>query len=248
MFGSYWTVPGVQFPGSATAFGAAAMGSSPPAVSAWSLERYGQNVTESESGTPVGQLASGTGLPFTGFSGIGGLYVVEDGAVGDDHTAGPGVGSATVPVRRPHQSFCATTGVVELFDWPSSVVLSTPNALSVMLLFAIVDGPAPTSRTPAPRRRFWLLSAWLPSGYGSLFGVGAKTLPTGEFVPFTRFDDTVSPDICRRAPAVTRTPSCPKSGPVVSGSGGGIAGVLRPPAWYSQSPSITVGPPAVGSS
>ena len=29
---------------------------------------------------------------------------------------------------------------------------------------------APTSRTPAPRRRFWLFSAWLPSGYGSLFG------------------------------------------------------------------------------
>ena len=69
-------------------------------------------------------------------------------------------------------------------------------------------------------------------------------LCTGELVPFTRLDETVSPVICTEAPAVTRTPSWPNSGPVVSGSGGGI-GVLPPDAW--QSPSMTVGPPAVGS-
>src|SRR5258706_60852 len=81
----------------------------------------------------------------------------------------------------------------------------------------IVEAAAPTKRTAAPRRRFWLLSAWLPSGYGSLFGVGAKTLAIGAFVPCTRLDETVSPDIWTEAPAVTRTPSWPKSGPVVSG-------------------------------
>jgi len=45
-------------------------------------------------------------------------------------------------------------------------------------------------------------------------------------------------------PPVTRTPSWPNSGPVVSGNGGGM-GLLPPVA--SQSPSMTVGPPAVGS-
>jgi hypothetical protein len=37
------------------------------------LDRYGQNVTESESMTSDGQFASATGEPLTGFSGIGGL-------------------------------------------------------------------------------------------------------------------------------------------------------------------------------
>ena len=54
----------------------------------------------------------------------------------------------------------------------------------------------------------------------------------------------MSPVISTDAPAVTRTPSWPNSGPVVSGSGGGIG--VRPPV-DSQSPSMTVGPPAVGS-
>ena len=43
-------------------------------MSAWSLERYGQNVTASESETPAGQLrVRRPALPFTGFSGTGGL-------------------------------------------------------------------------------------------------------------------------------------------------------------------------------
>src|SRR6266536_3055544 len=101
---------------------------------------------------------------------------------------------------------------------------------------------APTMRTPAPSRRFWLFSAWLPSEYGSLSGVGAKTLWIGAPVPLTRLEETVSPDIWTEAPAVTRTPSWPNRGPVVSGSGGGIGWL---PPEYSQSPSMTVGPPAV---
>src|SRR5262249_43821284 len=99
-------------------------------------------------------------------------------------------------------------------------------------------------RTPAPRRRFALFSAWLPSAYGSLFGVGAKALAIGAPSPCTRFDETVSSVMSTDAPAVTRTPSWPKSGPVVSGSGGGI-GVQPPEAW--QLPSMPVGPPAFGS-
>src|SRR3954453_7946525 len=70
-----------------------ATGHSPAAVSAWSLERYGQNVTESESCTPAAaQLESGTRFPLTGFSGIGGFGVVAGGATGSGQTAGPGVG------------------------------------------------------------------------------------------------------------------------------------------------------------
>ena len=79
------------------------------------------------------------------------------------HTAGPGVGSVTRPVRSPHQSFCAATGVAVLLFSPSSVVLRTPNALSAMLLCVTDDAAAPTRRTPAPRRRFALFSAWLPT-------------------------------------------------------------------------------------
>ena len=90
-----------------------------------------------------------------------------------------------------------------------------------------------------------MFSAWLPSGYGSLFGVGAKTLEIGRPSPWTRFDDTVSSVISIDAPPVTRTPSWPNSGPSDSGSGGGI-GVEPPEAW--QSPTITVGPPAFRSS
>jgi hypothetical protein len=170
--------------------------------------------------------------------------VVAEGAVVVGQRAGPGVGRVTAPVRRPHQSRCACTGVAVLLATPSAVVLRTPNALSAMLLSVIEEEAAPTSRTPAPSRRFALCSAWLPSGYGSLFGVGANTLATGAPSPWTRFDEIVSSLICTDAPAVTRTPSWPKSGPVVSGSGGGI-GFEPPEAW--QSPSMTVGPPAVGS-
>src|SRR6266705_3029273 len=202
MFGSY-SGPLVQFDGCFAAPGAVGIGNSPATESAWSLLRYGQNVTADES-TPVGHAGSATGDPLTGFSGTGGLLAVVS----------------------------------------SGAVLMTPNALSVMLLSSTLDAAAPTSRMPAPRCRFWLPSVWLPRGYGSLSGVGANTLCTGDPWPLTRLDETVSPVICTEAPALTRTPSCPNSGPVVKGSGGGI-GVLPPVA--SQSPSMTVGPPAVGS-
>src|SRR6476646_905926 len=110
MFGSYATGPLVQGAGSVCAIGACGIGCSPPTESDCVLERYGQNCTESEFETPAGQAASGTGDPFTGFSVTGGL-AVPPGAVVFAHTAGPGVGSVTTPVRRPHQSFCAATGV-----------------------------------------------------------------------------------------------------------------------------------------
>src|SRR5580765_1393704 len=104
MFGSSCTDPEEQCDGSACAIGASWIGHSPPTVSDCVLERYGQNVTESESATPAGQLASVTGEPFTGFSGIGGLNVPP----GEDElgqTAGPGVGSGIgaelEPTRRP---------------------------------------------------------------------------------------------------------------------------------------------------
>src|SRR6516164_2579279 len=60
-------------------------------------------------------------------------------------TAGPGVGSETDPVRSPHQSFVAATGVVVFGVVPSLVVLSTPKPLSVMLLSVMLEDPAPTS-------------------------------------------------------------------------------------------------------
>src|SRR5580765_3895662 len=104
MFGSSCTEPEVQLGGSVCAIGASGIGHSPPTVSDCVLERYGQNVTESESVTPAGQLASATGEPFTGFSGMGGLNVPP----GEDelgHTAGPGVGreigAELEPTRRP---------------------------------------------------------------------------------------------------------------------------------------------------
>src|SRR5262245_30594667 len=162
MFGSYATGPLSQGAGSVCAIGACAMGHSPPTESDCVLERYGQKCTESEFETPAGQVTSANGEPFTGFSGTGGLTVAP-GAVVFAHTAGPGMGSVNVPVRTPHQSFCASRGVAVLLLSPSSVVLRTPNALSVMLLWVTDEAAAPTRRTPAPSRRFPLFSAWLPT-------------------------------------------------------------------------------------
>jgi len=93
----------VQLAGSACAIGTAGIGHSPPTVSDCVLERYGQNVTESESVTPVGQLAFATGEPLTGFSGIGGLKV-PPGVVVFGHTAGPGVGSGIGAEAEPTRS------------------------------------------------------------------------------------------------------------------------------------------------
>jgi hypothetical protein len=109
--------------------------------------------------------------------------------------------------------FCAATGVAVLLLSPSSVVFRTPNALSVRLLCVTDEAAAPTRRTAAPSRRFWLFSAWLPFGNGSLFGVGLSTVPMGACSPWTKFEVIVLPEICTDAPAVTRTPSWPKSGP-----------------------------------
>src|SRR5215467_540972 len=122
--------------------GASAIAYSPDVLSAWSLERYGQNVTALESETPAGQALLATGEPLTGFSGTGGLIVV--GVRTSGQTAGPAVGSVTVPVRRPHQLLRASTGVLAAVV-PSAAVLMTPKALSVMLLRVIDDAPAPTS-------------------------------------------------------------------------------------------------------
>ena len=72
MFGSS-CIPLVQAPRSTGAIGASAIGYSPPSWSDWVLERYGQNATVLESETPAGQAPFGTGVPLTGFSGIGGL-------------------------------------------------------------------------------------------------------------------------------------------------------------------------------
>src|SRR3954452_13067262 len=163
MFGSNVTLF-VQFGGSTCAIGESGIGYSPPTESDCVLERYGQKFTLSEFSTVPGQFASATGVPFTGFSGTGGFGVVP-GLATFDQTAGPGVGSVTVPVRRPHQLFFATTGVVELFVVPSAFTLRTPNALSVMLLASIVEAWASTRRTAAASRRFWFPSAWLPTAY-----------------------------------------------------------------------------------
>src|SRR2546429_6981647 len=91
MFGSNCTGPEVQFGGSVCAIGTAGIGHSPPTVSDWVLERYGQNVTESESMIPDGQFASASGVPFTGFSGIGGV-TVPPGPPRSRPTPGPGAG------------------------------------------------------------------------------------------------------------------------------------------------------------
>src|SRR6476620_11999720 len=118
MFGSS-CVPFVHDAGSVVAIGAWAIGCSPPTWSDCVLERYGQKVTALESDTPAGQFASGTGAPLTGFSGIGGLKLV--GATTSGQTAGPGVGTVTAPVRSPHQSFCASTGLAAFGVVPSRV-------------------------------------------------------------------------------------------------------------------------------
>ena len=53
---------------------------------------------------PAGQLASATGEPLTGFSGMGGLNVLP-GVVVFGQTAGPGIssgiGAELEPTRRP---------------------------------------------------------------------------------------------------------------------------------------------------
>src|SRR5215470_12687524 len=156
MFGSSWT-PLVQPVGSVAGPGASGIGSSPLTESAWSLLRYGQNVTAVESCTPDGQAESATVEPLTGFSGTGGLGVAP-GLTMSVQIAGPGFGSETFPVRSPHQSLVAVTGMAVFGVVPSLVVFSTPKALSVMLLPVMLEDPAPTSRTPAASRRFWLLS------------------------------------------------------------------------------------------
>src|SRR5215470_19778398 len=95
-------------------------GNSPCAESDWALERYGQKRTESESWMPApAHVAFGTGLPLTGFSGTGGFGLVP-GLAGSLQIAGPGVGSVTAPVRRPHQSLRASTGTAVLAEVPSS--------------------------------------------------------------------------------------------------------------------------------
>src|SRR5262249_61166042 len=108
-------------------------------------------MTALESETPAGQFASATGEPLTGFSGTGGLIVA--GVTTSGHTAGPGVGSVTVPVRSPHQTFDAETGVPGFGVRPSSVVLGTPNAWSAMLLRVVVGAPARRRRPAGPSRR-----------------------------------------------------------------------------------------------
>src|SRR5689334_230397 len=104
MFGSSCTDPVVQLGGSVCAIGACGIGHSPPTESDCVLDRYGQNETESEPATPVGQFGSAVGEPLTGFSGIGGLKVAP-GVLVFGQTAGPGVGSgigaALEPTRRP---------------------------------------------------------------------------------------------------------------------------------------------------
>src|SRR5262249_54733004 len=127
-------------------------------------------------------------------------------------------GRDSVPVRTPHQSFCALTGVAVLLPCPSSVVLRTPNALSVMLLCVTDEAAAPTRRTAAPSRRFWSFSAWLPTAYVVPVapfvqaGAGEVIDATGAPAPCTRFEVIVVPEISTDAPAVTRTPSWPKFG------------------------------------
>src|SRR3954451_12799730 len=69
-----------------------------------------------------------------------------------------------------------------------------------MLLRVAVEAAAPSRRTPAPSGRFALLVA-APR-------VGAPT-------PWTRFWLMMLPVSATLAPAVTRTPSWPNSGPVV---------------------------------
>src|SRR5215469_10906453 len=157
MFGSIWT-PFVQPVGPVAGPGASGIGSSPLTESAWSLSRYGQNVTAVECCTPDGQEESATAEPLTGFSGTGGLGVAP-GLTMSVQIAGPVVGSETFPVRSPHQSLVAVTGVSVFGVVPSLVVFSTPKALSVTLLSVMLEGPAPTSLTPAASRRFWLFSA-----------------------------------------------------------------------------------------
>ena len=139
MFGSYCTPPTVQFGGSVCAIGAAGIGHSPPTESAWSLERYGQNVTASESEMPTGQLASGDRVAVD--------RVLRDRRVEGGRARAGDVRPDRRAGRRQRDRAGAQAPVVVLGGdrrrrvavVPSSVVLRTPNALSAMLLLVIVD-------------------------------------------------------------------------------------------------------------
>src|SRR5262249_56396917 len=122
--------------------------------SGWALLRYGQTVTGVEAWTPGGEEESAVAEPLTGFSGTGGLGMAP-GLAMSVQIAGPVFGRETFPVRSPHQSLVAATGVAVFGVVPSLVVFSTPKALSVMLLSVMLEDPAPTSLTPAASRRFW---------------------------------------------------------------------------------------------
>ena len=149
-----------------------------------------------------------------------------------------------MPVRRPHQLFFASTGRGGRGRPVGGRVDDAERVVGDVALLDGRGGGADQANARAEMQVLVVLGVIAAAGTGRCSGVGANTLWIGEPAPLTRLDDTVSPLICTEAPAVTRTPSWPNSGPVVSGNGGGI-GVLPPVA--SQSPSMTVGPPAVGS-
>ena len=71
--------------------------------------------------------------------------------------------------------------------------------------------PAPTRRMPAPSARFALLVV-----LGVIVPLAAIVVRTGAPVPLTRFCEISESLTLTRAPLVTRMPSWPNSGPVVS--------------------------------
>ena len=119
---------------------------------------------------------------------------------------------------------------------PSSVVLRTPKALSVMLLARWSTTHRADEPDAGAEAQVLVVLGVVAERVRVVVRRRSEDAPDGAPSPCTRFDDTVVSVICTVAPAVTRTPSWPKSGPVVTGSGGGI-GVLPPDAW--QSPTIT---------
>src|SRR5262249_27261093 len=124
---------------SLTGPGTSKTGYSPVFGSDWKPLRYGKKSTASE----VVPVPSAIAVPWTGFSGAGGLVGTGGVAVLTGEIAGP-VLVVTALVRRPHQLFSAFTGVVVLAVVPSRPTLKTPYALSVMLSRSSVLAPAPS--------------------------------------------------------------------------------------------------------
>ncbi len=114
------------------------------------------------------------------------------------HTAGPGVGSETDPVRSPHQSFVAATGVAVFGVVPSLVVLRTPKRVVGDVAVGDARRRGPDESHAGGQPEVLVVLGVIAERVRVVVRRRRENALTGEPVPLTRFDDTVSPVICHR--------------------------------------------------